>query len=178
MHEHTVFRWVIAVVLMSSAFMVLASQPQGHGTVNMAGSIIDTACAIAVSDQHQAIKFGTETTGELMHDGHGPRVPFRIHLVNCSLKPSVQGRKDWSWFAVTFNGISDGGEFGVIGTEGVWVRIADLNGNVALPGVPLPAQQLVAGEQSLDFTLQLTSNHLLLRAGSWHTTVRLKVDYN
>lgn len=179
MFHCTFFGRVLPVILMVLSGMALARQPeQGIGSVNMTGSIIDTACAIAMSDQHQAVEYGTKTTGEMIHDGQGPVLSFRIHLISCSLSPSVPGHKDWSWFSVTFDGKHDDEYFGVTGAEGIGIRVSDQIGNVAQPGVAMPPQPLSAGEQILHYRFQLVKDHHRMRAGKWHTTIRFKVDYN
>ena len=150
---------------------------QGHGTVGMHGSIIDTPCSIAADDARQIVEIGVDTTGNVMHDGHGPVREFRIHLLDCMLKPQVSGHPDWSSFRVTFDGPPDNGLFGISGADGIGLLISDREGHVAPPGVPLPASALASGEQVLEYTLQIVGDTHHLRAGDYRSTVRFKVDY-
>lgn len=150
---------------------------QGHGTVGMQGSIIDTPCAIAVNDVDQTVEMNVGTTGEVIHDGHGPMQVFSIHLTGCTLKPQRPHAKDWSWFQVTFDGIPDGDLFGVTGADGIGIKISDSEGYVARPGIPLPAVKLNSGKQVLEYTLQVVAAPNRLRAGDYRATVRFKVDY-
>ncbi|WP_152594390.1 fimbrial protein [Enterobacter sp. UCD-UG_FMILLET] len=53
---------------------------QGHGIVNMQGSIIDTPCAIATADREQSIEMMTTTVGEIIHNGRGNKNPFSLTL--------------------------------------------------------------------------------------------------
>ncbi|HBM7599608.1 TPA: hypothetical protein O8U57_004180 [Enterobacter asburiae] len=62
-----------------------AQADQGHGIVNMQGSIIDTPCAIATVDREQSIEMMTTTVGEIIHNGRGNKNPFSLTLVNCNL---------------------------------------------------------------------------------------------
>lgn len=167
-------------------FMLMATQPgtaiaspidQGSGSVAMKGSIIDTPCAIDINDQEQAVEMGSETTGELIHNGDGPVKTFRIHLVNCVLHQSLPHRSDWSGFVVTFDGKHDHAFFGVNGAAGIGVKILDSEGNQAIPGLPMTKMLLRPGNQFLDYTLQLVSDRRSLLAGDYRTTIRFKVDY-
>ncbi|WP_226842319.1 fimbrial protein [Enterobacter cloacae complex sp. I2] len=150
---------------------------QGHGTVGMQGSIINTPCAIAVNDIDQAVEMGVSTTGELIHDGLGPAKVFRIHLMGCTLKPQQPLGPDWTWFQVTFDGIPDGELFSIRGADGIGLRITDLAGNVARPGIPLPSAMLKPEAQVLEYSLRVVGAPHRLVAGDYRATVRFKVDY-
>lgn len=156
-----------------------ASLPdRGHGIVTMAGSIIDTACTIAVNDENQIITMGDETTGELIHDGHGMPVRFAIHLIGCSLNAADAARHRETMFSVTFDGAHDQKLFGVSGASGFGLLIFDQTGDQIQPGIPLPAQPLKPGRQTLEYALELSADRHRYVAGKWQSTVRFKVDYN
>jgi type 1 fimbria pilin len=155
----------------------LAIQPdQGHGVVHMNGSILETPCAIDVADREQAVELGTETVGELIHDGKGPARPFAIHLVNCVIRPTEQGLAA-SRFQVTFDGKPDEGLFGVVGAEGVGLQITDIAGNVAVPGQPMPYESIRSGPMELDYVLRLVGDRSQLHAGDYSSAIRFKIDY-
>ncbi|ELY4671743.1 type 1 fimbrial protein [Cronobacter muytjensii] len=167
-------------------FMLMALLPakgyayhpvQGHGTVGMKGSIIDTPCAIQTNDIKQVIYLGIGTTGEIIHDGLGPIKPFSIHLTSCVLKPQAPHGKSWSGFQVTFDGIADGKLFKIEGADGVGIQITDQNGHVASPGVPLPGVPLTTEAQVLEYTLHVVAAPHRLRAGAYRGTIRYKLDY-
>ena len=155
----------------------LASHEVVHGRVGMQGSIVDTACAIAMADRTQTIDMGTITTGKILHDGQGAGLVFHLGLVNCSLTPVDAGRPDWSRFQVTFDGPADGSLFAVQGAEGVGLEISDESGHVAMPGQPMPAGALTPGGKILTYRIHLRSNSHQLRAGDFQVTIRFKVDY-
>ncbi|TNV23051.1 type 1 fimbrial protein [Buttiauxella sp. B2] len=152
---------------------------QGNGRVSMQGSIIDTACAIDMVSRYQVIEVMTLPLGQIMRDGRGAKVPLGIRLVNCTLTPSKPGQPDWSSFVVTFDGLSTRGNlFGIGGgAEGIGIEIADANGVVAIPGVPMPAGKLKEGSIQLDYTLSLVGNKDTLRPGNYQASVRFKLDY-
>ncbi|HDX4051642.1 TPA: type 1 fimbrial protein [Enterobacter soli] len=179
MHFFKTVRLVLPFMLMATLPGKAIAWPkdEGSGTVAMKGSIIDTPCAIDIDDQAQVVEMGSETTGEIIHNGFGPVKTFRIHLVNCVLHQSIPHRPDWSGFQVTFDGKHDNTFFGVNGAAGIGVKILDSEGNQAIPGIPMSKVALKPGKQFLDYTLQLVSDRHRLVAGNYRTTIRFKVDY-
>lgn len=175
----TTVRQVLPFMLMTALPGRAMAWPkvEGNGSVAMKGSIIDTPCAIDIDDQAQAVEMGTETTGELIHNGNGPVKAFRIHLINCVLHESLPQRPDWIAFQVTFDGNHDNALFGVTNATGIGVKIQDSSGNVAIPGIPMPKLPLKPGGQFLDYTLQVVSDRHRLVAGDYRTSIRFKVDY-
>ncbi|MEW6999924.1 hypothetical protein M5585_01005 [Serratia ureilytica] len=57
------------------------------------------------------------------------------------------------------------------------LRITDANGNIARPGRPLPPMEIIPGNYQLNFTLMLIENNRPLKAGSYFSSVRFKMDY-
>ncbi|OKB66579.1 pilin [Serratia marcescens] len=155
------------------------ARDQGHGRVNMEGSIIDTPCAIDVASRDQTIDMLTLPVGQIIRDGYGPTRPFSIRLVDCALTPMLPNRPDWSHFRVTFDGPTAHDDlFSVSGqARGVGLQIADIAGAIAVPGKPMPASALQVGSMRLDYTLRLVGDHQTLRAGAYRTTIRFKLDY-
>lgn len=169
-------------------FLILAWAPvsswaklteQGYIRVNMKGSIIDTPCNIAGPDDDQVVRLGIEPLDDIVHNGRGTERKFSIHLINCTIKALTPGKPDSTRFQITFDGKSDGKLFGVDGdAAGVGLQIIDSNGNVSVPGQPLPTEALFNGTMQLDYILRLMGDHHHLRAGSYHSTIRFKVEYN
>lgn len=183
------------IVLPALLSLALTSLPatagavQGWGRVNMAGSIVDTACAIEAGSLDQTIDMGVTPISQLIQqnaDGalhhHGPQRDFAIRLINCVLTsndPNTPSRPDWQHYSVTFDGPTDGDAFGVDGdARGVALQIRDRWGNVARPGVALPRGGLLTGDQDLNFTLSLVGNRQGLRPGDFRSTLRFKMDYD
>lgn len=153
-----------------------AERDQGHGRINMQGSIIDTACAIAVDSRDQVIDMGVIPFADILREGHSKTKHFTIQLINCVLtRPE---KPDWHQFQVTFDGKHDGQYFGVNGdASGISLRITDENGYHVIPGKALPLQALALGERNLNYTLTLMPNQRQLRAGEYFATLRFKLDY-
>ncbi|HGM6909406.1 TPA: fimbrial protein [Serratia marcescens] len=154
------------------------SATQGQGRVNMQGAIIDTACAIATESREQIIAMGVTPVADIMRDGKGKEVPFSIELVNCVLERVDNNLPVWRQFQVTFDGRSEGEMFGVNGdVSGLAIKITDSTGNIARPGMPLPARDILSGNYRLNFSMALVSNKQVLKVGSYFSSVRFKMDY-
>lgn len=154
-----------------------AQKVQGWGKVSMHGAIIDTACAIAAGSRDQTIDMETIPLGQIIRDGQGMTKPFSIELVNCILE-RPGNKSDWKFFQVTFDGYAEGSLFGVQGdARGVALKINDSSGNVVIPGEPLPMEEIMPGNRTLNYSMTLMPNHQPLKAGAYFSTVRFKLDY-
>ena len=149
---------------------------QGWGRVNMQGSIVDTACAIAVESRDQTIDMEVVPLADIIRDGQGRSKRFTINLVNCvTERPN---KPDWRQFQVTFDGDAEGELFSVQGdASGVALRIIDLAGNIAIPGKPLPFGEISPGNMQLNYTMKLMANNHALKAGDYFSVIRFKLDY-
>lgn len=154
------------------------SAVQGQGRVNMQGAIIDTACAIATESREQIVAMEVTPIADIVRDGKGKEVPFSIELVNCVLERADTKLPDWRQFQVTFDGRNEGDVFGINGdASGLAIKITDSTGNIARPGMPLPALNILPGNYRLNFSMALVSNKQELKAGSYFSSVRFKMDY-
>ncbi|WP_372242293.1 fimbrial protein [Serratia marcescens] len=155
-----------------------AISSQGWGRVNMQGAIIDTACAIAIESRDQTIDMEMVPLADIIRDGQGRSKPFSIELVNCTLERQDPTLPDWKQFQVTFDGDNEGELFGVRGeASGIALRITDENGNIATPGVPLRAQDIITDTMQLNYHLRLVANQHALKAGNYFSAIRFKLDY-
>lgn len=177
-------RWLMGarasclLILLFFCSWSVISAPQGQGRVNMQGAIIDTACAIATESREQIIEMDVTPLSDIARDGEGKRVPFSIELVNCILERPNKAMPDWRQFQVTFDGQADGDMFGISGDiSGVALKIIDSAGNTARPGVPLPLVEMLPGNYRLNYTMTVTSNQRQMKAGSYSSSVRFKMDY-
>ncbi|AIR85004.1 MULTISPECIES: fimbrial protein [Erwiniaceae] len=152
---------------------------EGFGRVNMTGSIVETPCAIEVGDRDQTLYMGNHPISKIIRDGQGPKKEFSIRLFGCVLTRLDPSKPDWKNFKVMFDGENDKGHFKTAGTaSGVSVKISDLIGNVATPGVHLPDGDLIVENMHLKYTLNLVGNQEILQAGDHQLTIRFRIDYN
>ncbi|MGK3141804.1 fimbrial protein [Pantoea sp. C2G6] len=161
--------------LVSSA----SAADQGHGTVHVQGSIMDTPCAIASGSRYQSVDLSALPVSTIISDGVGPSKPFTINLSNCLLQRSLKDGNDWSTFAITFDGkVTGNGLFGVEGeASGVGIEITDKAGNIAAPGKVMPEYALEPDSMDLGFNLRLKANQKAVRPGNYQSTIRFKMDY-
>ncbi|MEN5017390.1 fimbrial protein [Erwinia sp. Eh17-17] len=157
---------------------VFASQPLGWGRVKMLGAILETACAIDTESRDQTIDMGFIPTVQIIRAGHSIDQPLTIKLVNCMQAKKSKNTPDGQHYQITFEGRNDTGLFGLNGdAQGVALQIVDGEGNVAIPGLPLPKRNATQNEMPLQYSLRLVSNHKLLLAGEYFSTVKFKMDY-
>ncbi|RTF43124.1 fimbrial protein [Serratia marcescens] len=157
-------------------FAHAASGLAGWGVVNMQGSIIDAACAIALDGREQSIDMGVIPMADIIRDGQGRSKPFSINLINCVLERP--GKENWKNFQVTFDGDTEGKLFGVYGgASGVGLQITDGLGNVASPGKALPLMDIIPGNSQLNYSLKLMANNHALKSGDYFSSIRFKLDY-
>ncbi|MED7793088.1 fimbrial protein [Klebsiella aerogenes] len=169
----------IAPLLMLS-FLANAGE-QGHGTVRMNGEILDAACNVDTESRDQTINMLTQPVSEIISEQYGLDRPFTIRLVNCVLKRHSSNAlpvNDWQYFQITFDGIHEGNAFGVEGgAKGVSLQIRDVNGHIAVPGQALPSEDIEPGSMKLNYNLRLIGNGSEIQPGSYHSTIRYKLDY-
>lgn len=179
---HDVSPRVVPSLLMCCALVFSTSAQSagvlGQGRVSMEGAIVETPCAIEVGDRDQGVVMDTVPVSQIIRDGRGPEQRFAIRLVDCVLARLEPGQPDWQRFAVTFDGDSDQGYFGVNGAaRGVALMIRNPQGAMAVPGNALPAGAITPGEMQLNYTLSLVSNQDTLQAGDYRSAIRFRMDY-
>lgn len=167
---------VLVNLLLCSSLAQAANQGRGEVTVN--GRIIASACAIDTESLDQTITLATLPVSQIIRDGQSKRHEFNIKLVNCTLERFNPALDDWRYFAVTFDGKDDAGLFGIDGNaKGIALQITDKKGNVAMPGVPMAKNDIQPGTMEFNYGLRLMGNNQVVKAGSYYSTVRFKMDY-
>lgn len=177
MRLHNVVIIVVSCLFSFPAVSVLADKHvAGWGRVSMQGTIIDTACAIAVNSREQTIDMGVLPLSDIIRDGQGRSRHFSIDLVNCITERP--GKEGWKKFQVTFDGEANDGLFGVNGdASGVALQIIDTQGNVATPGKAMPPMDIIPGDNQLNYAMRLVANSQTLKAGDYLSSIRFKLDY-
>lgn len=164
--------------LLSACTSSLAAHSQGWGKVSMNGEIVDTACAIDTESRDQTIDMGVIPTSVIKQFGKAPPKPFSIRLVDCRWERYPSSKDEWESFTVTFDGSADGDFFTITGdAEGVQLAMYDEYGTQIIAGKELPKRDIVPGDMTLNYELQLVTNNQSLRAGTYHTLLRFKIDY-
>lgn len=170
--------WVLLFmsIVMQPASALANSAGAGRGVVHMNGSIIDTPCAIDMTDRDQTIDLGVTTAGQILHDGYGPPRPFSIRLINCLHQIQTKS-PDVPRFQITLDGAQQNKFFGAQGASGLEIEIRDKAGSVAIPGRPMLSANIQPGNMRLDYVLRVVSNKQKLKAGKYYFVIRFKLDY-
>lgn len=164
-----------ALMLSSAA---LSAETIGRGFLSVGGSILETACDIAVGDRDQALVMDVVSIGDIARGEQGPSKEFSIRLVDCLLMREGSGESAWQRFAVTFDGERDRDYFAVTGTaSGIALAIRDARGAMATPGIALPERTLASGEKKLSYTVAVVANQQPLRSGDYRSAIRFTMDY-
>ncbi|WP_411749732.1 fimbrial protein [Serratia marcescens] len=143
---------------------------QGEGRVHVNGSIIDSACSIDVDSREQSIDMGTIPLSVIRQSGQGLDKNVTINLINCMVK-------EHKHFQITFDGDAEGDLFGVRGdVSGVGLQISDSAGVIS-PGKAMSLHGDFYGNSTLNYTLRLMANSHALKAGSYSSSIRFRLDY-
>lgn len=174
-------KWILHSAMLVNLLLcssLAQSANQGRGEVTLNGRIIASACAIDTESGDQTITMATLPVSQIIRDGQGELHEFTIKLVNCTLEKFNPALDDWRYFSVTFDGREDAGLFGVDGNaKGIALQISDARGNVAAPGIPMEKNEIQPGTMAFNYGLRLIGNSQVMKAGSYYSTVRFKMDY-
>lgn len=175
---------VLCKSLLIPAFLTLSLpawasvSTQGKGRISVAGSIIDSACAIATDSREQYIEIGDVPFEQLARDGQGPTRPFSIHLVNCVLTRTDPARPNWETFEITFDGVRDNHYFGALGSaSGIALRITDADGSIITPGKALSRRNIHPKEMRLNYYITPVASGQVLKPGDYSSLIKFKLDY-
>lgn len=173
-------------LLMSLVLMLCATRSssaaanymQGHGRVNLHGTIVEKACAIAVESVDQTINFGPVNISNVFNRRQAAIKAMKIRLVDCQLTSPKSNQVRLNQFRVTFDGDNNGQGIDVQGTaKGLMLVISDAKGNRVLPGRALPPLDITPGDMVLNYELQLERNNQPMKAGDFTAFVKYKIDY-
>lgn len=171
--------YLISLLLLAATTGFAHASYHGVGKTTMTGEIVESACSIATDDVWQEIKFGSIPLSEFAEGKVPASKPFHIHLQNCVLEKNDGGT--WNDVSVTFDGNVDKKQsdmFAMTGSgSGIGVKIADENGNNAIPGQPLPAVKLYENNTDLHFNIRLARSNENLAVGDLTSFIRFMVAY-
>lgn len=179
MHVPVLCKSLLIAAFLSLSLPAWASvSTQGHGRISVAGSIIDTACAIATESREQYVEIGDVPFEQLARDGQGPSRPFSIQLINCVLTRSDPTRPNWETFEATFEGVRDDQYFGAQGSaSGVALKITDADGNTVTPGEVLRRRNIHPKEMRLNYYITPVTSGQVLKPGDYSSLIKFKLDY-
>ncbi|TLG91680.1 hypothetical protein FEM54_12070 [Pseudomonas edaphica] len=149
-----------------------------EGRVQLAGSIVDSACTIRVGNDSQAVDFKPTVLNGLVHGNTSPQQPLNIYISDCVNSNSRSNTTPSQRFKLTFEGQGEGKHFTLQGAaKGVALQIKDEQGTLVSPGMLLEHGSLSADTLMLNYSLTLVGSGQALEAGNFHATIKLSIQH-
>lgn len=169
----------IFLFLLSGYCLPLQAENQGDGAVLIKGEVLYTPCAIDLDSRDQTIDMGETPAAEIATKGYGPTHYFTVRLINCLMLPSPgHSQFDSEYYQITFDPMTGTERFAIRGeAKGIELTIRDTEGNLALPGVGLPAREVIRGNSDLHYALQIISDGRPPKSGNYQSLIRFRMDY-
>lgn len=162
-----------------------------HGVLQVRGELTEGACRLDMASAYQAVWLGPTVTARLAEVGsQGTPVNVRLQLKDCLRSPAANrdrrtGNLLWNAeqpaVSVSFIAPADADNPQLVkvhGTRGLALRIADQRGRdirLGSRGIPLA---LVAGQNTLVYTVTPERTRAPLRAGAYSALVDLWLNYD
>lgn len=148
------------------------------GRVQLAGSIVDSACSIRVGNDRQTIAFKPTALSGLINGDGSSQQPLKIYVSHCTTS-DIQGSQPPSQrFKLAFEGETSGKYFGIQGgAQGIALQIKDEHGKLVSPGMLLDQSTPSADTQMLNYSLTLIGSGHALEAGDYHATIKLSIQH-
>lgn len=127
-----------------------AGTPGGSGSVNFKGQIVDAPCTIKPDSTNQDVEMGAITL-KTLEAGRSSSIPFELHLESCDLTGAATKA------AIIFDGVrAETGKNDMLAltgsAKGAGLGIVDKMGNDLTLGTEADLGDLVAGDNTLNFT--------------------------
>ena len=151
---------------------------QQKGRVQLAGSIVDAACAMRVGNEGQTVTLRPVALHGLVRGDTSFKQPLNIYLSDCVGSNRSSGARASRSLELTFEGENDGKYFGVQGvSQGVALQIKDARGKLITPGMQLEDSSDTADIMALNYFLELVGTGSTLQAGNYHATITLSIQH-
>lgn len=150
-----------------------------NGRATLTGTVVASACTIALEDAWQTVDMGVLPARELKKSGEGQQRKISLHLRSCSLEQQSAEEMQPA-VRVVFDGPfrNDPTLFAVGGSaRGVALKIRDRNGSQARSGESLPPMPVYGSEQGLNYWLQVVPDGTPLSAGDFYAAIRFALNY-
>lgn len=148
------------------------------GRVQLAGSIVDSACTIRVGNDNQTVAFKPTALNGLVSGDSSFQQPLNISISDCTGSRAYSHTAPSQRFKLTFEGESEGQYFGIRGgAQGIALQIKDEQGKLISPGMLLEHSTLSTDRLMLNYSLTLVGNGHALEAGDYHVTIKLSIQH-
>ena len=156
----------------------LLADKQPKGRVQLAGSIVDTACAMHMGNEGQTVTFQPASLDGLVRGEASFQRPLNIYLSDCGITGTGSNALSSRALKLTFEGEVNGNNFGLQGAaQGVALRIKDVRGKLIAPGMSLDDSSGAADTMELNYVLELVGTGSALQAGNYHATIKLSIQH-
>ncbi|MFP3407754.1 fimbrial protein [Pseudomonas sp. P1B16] len=182
--NHTTALWLIPLALLfvlSEPASATEPLPGGSfkGRVQIAGSIVDSACSIRVGGDSQTIAFKPLALNGLLSGDTTSQQSLTIYISDC-ITPEKHNKKTdpFQRFTLTFEGQPYGKNFGIQGgAKGIALQIKDNQGKLVSPGMLLEHGALSIDSLMLNYSMTLIGSGHTLEAGDYHATIKLSIQH-
>ncbi|WP_095169708.1 fimbrial protein [Pseudomonas sp. Irchel 3H3] len=174
-------------MIRSTALLLLTLYPLGvpvctadalKGRVQLAGSIVDSACTIRMGNDSQTIAFKPLALNGLLSGDSSSQQPLTIYISNCITSEKHNDSDPSQRFKLAFEGPPDGKHFGIDGgAKGIALQIKDQQGKLISPGMSLEHNTLSTDSLMLNYSLTLVGSGHALEAGDYHATIKLSIQH-
>ncbi|MEN4978201.1 fimbrial protein [Erwinia billingiae] len=183
----------LAPALIATAFCSSAAVTVDGGKINFAGSVVAAPCAVDNDSESQTVTLGQVATNKLVAKGDSSSaVNFNINLTGCDLTTSEAldptQTANYTKASIIFNGATlgesttlalAGSGAGESVAKNVGIQIFHANQAVTVDGSSATvATSLVAGKNSIPFSVAYVATDANVVAGSANSTVNFQVSYD
>ncbi|MDD2047812.1 fimbrial protein [Pseudomonas putida] len=148
------------------------------GRVQLAGSIVDSACTIRVGNDNQTVTFKPTALNGLVSGDSSAQQSLNIYISDCVGSNALSNSEPSQRFKLVFEGETEGQYFGIKGgAQGIALQIKDEHGKLISPGMLLEHSTLSSDSLMLNYSLTLVGNGHALEAGDYHATIKLSIQH-
>ncbi|AIL61829.1 fimbrial protein [Pseudomonas alkylphenolica] len=148
------------------------------GRVQLAGSIVDSACSIRVGNDNQTVAFKPTALNGLVSGDSSSQQSLSIHISDCISSSASSNSEPAQRFKLAFEGEAEGKYFGIQGgAQGIALQIKDEQGKLISPGMLLEHSSLSSDSLMLNYSLSLVGSGHALEAGDYHATIKLSIQH-
>ncbi|MFP2516988.1 fimbrial protein [Buttiauxella agrestis] len=151
------------------------------GTIDFTGKVVDTACAVDISSADQNIDLGEVRLTGFSTGKTSPKTSFTIKLGDCD--SAIAATAKFGFTGQTVSGDTstlENLDAGANSAEGVGIQLMDLTGDAIVIDGSFgegTALTLNDGENIASFSAMMTALTDTVKAGSVHSTVNFKIQY-
>ncbi|KAA8997635.1 hypothetical protein FJU30_17830 [Affinibrenneria salicis] len=173
-------RMVVTLLFFSLSFSSCLAWDEHNGLVSFDGKIIESPCYLDDESADQSIDMGQQDISNIS----GPIIALRtveIKLRGCRITNQMNPEQSWSTANIVLEGRAneqDSSLWAVSGdADGIALKIIDRANSVISAGGSGIQHQLIDGDNTIQFAVQLVSVMKTITPGSWYSLISFRVLY-